>query len=716
MYKFSILLMFVLAFSCVGFSSTGLPNEISNIHFENVTQTSVDVVWTTAHPSTSQVVLTLDTTYDPHRLIPAIADPALVTAHRVTVDHLAPYRAGTGIGQYYIYVVSVTAGGQMSTAPGPQTGDGKNPLISMRTLPTNFAGTPNMLVYTSGPTRAYTGHDMYFQVQPILVSGPVAHLYIQNVGGYNNGTDGVVTGAVNNIRVHYSCLTGNKTTNDANDQWLNRTLGLGYCYMGNSDPRHEVRLRVPANATPGPYTVTLTLKSNGQTVSVPYSFTVVQTPTSVQSVPHTPTTIPGLSTWETQMVTLGNKWCTFRDQQDANGIFEPPYGYEGTAWYYDGGRVFEQIDDYTSGVLNQPNHPHWQHCAQAILYPYAYYVVDIHAGMGMWKIFSAGMAMNYWRTHLSVMTDAVDEEATHGLGKSQGYIDPLYVREMAYSVNALITNAQLGAPVEPMLQIKIDKLIGMMIMTAEGTGSTGGEVHPFMIGLGADALSRWYKFSVAAGTPDYRVVPVLKSALDTLWATNWQGPTIPTMNYNRFELPTRTADDSVLNNLVSQGYAWLWYMTGDEASQQHAYDLFSNAFHCGKDCYDLNGKVFSQNFALSFDTVRLLQNNGMSYTDPASNIFDGDWPVTTPPEPKYGSIVGGSTVTWQTYVLASSQVVYGTTTAYGMQTAVSDTSGVLAHSVTLPGLLPATTYHFRVKSVDMMGNASQSADQTFKTP
>jgi hypothetical protein len=100
MYKSWIVFLFVLVFCCVSYSSTGLPNEISNILLQNVMQTSVDVVWTTVHPSTSQVLLARDTNYEPERRIPAIADPALVTAHRVTVDHLLPYT--TASGQYYI--------------------------------------------------------------------------------------------------------------------------------------------------------------------------------------------------------------------------------------------------------------------------------------------------------------------------------------------------------------------------------------------------------------------------------------------------------------------------------------------------------------------------------------------------------------------------------------------------------------------------------------
>ncbi len=260
-------------------------------------------------------------------------------------------------------------------------------------------------------------------------------------------------------------------------------------------------------------------------------------------------------------------------------------------------------------------------------------------------------------------------------------------------------------------------------MCAEGSGGVGGAVHPFMVGLAVETLSRWYNFSAAAGHPDYRVVPVVKAALDTLWSTNW----LPSgwLNYNRFTLPVSTSDASLLNNLNSQGYAWLWYMTGDATERQHAYDLFSNAFHPASG-FAWDGKEFSQEFEFSFDTVRLLQNNGTSYTDPASNAFEGFWPVTTPPVPTKvncnstcatGTIGSDhATITWNTYVVASTQVVYGTTTSYGQQTELADTHGTLSHSATLTGLLPATKYHFSVVSVDMNGNRGRSPDLTFTTP
>ena len=145
----------VLLLSSCLLASTGRAHEISNIHFENATQTTVDVVWDTAHPSTSQVLISYSTDFEADRWALPVADPALVTKHRVTVDHLIPFNPKTGDGTYYIYVASVDAKGEMSTAPGPQTQDGKNPSIMMRTAPAAAMGPPSMKFYTSGPDEDF---------------------------------------------------------------------------------------------------------------------------------------------------------------------------------------------------------------------------------------------------------------------------------------------------------------------------------------------------------------------------------------------------------------------------------------------------------------------------------------------------------------------------------------------------------------------------------
>ncbi len=71
-------------------------------------------------------------------------------------------------------------------------------------------------------------------------------------------------------------------------------------------------------------------------------------------------------------------------------------------------------------------------------------------------------------------------------------------------------------------------------------------------------------------------------------------------------------------------------------------------------------------------------------------------------------------VTWTTTEPADSQVEYGLTPSY---TSVSplDATPVVSHALTLNGLQPNTTYHYRVRSRDAAGNLTLSTDQTFTT-
>ncbi len=71
-------------------------------------------------------------------------------------------------------------------------------------------------------------------------------------------------------------------------------------------------------------------------------------------------------------------------------------------------------------------------------------------------------------------------------------------------------------------------------------------------------------------------------------------------------------------------------------------------------------------------------------------------------------------VTWTTDVLATSQVEYGLTIAYGSVTPL-DTALATGHAVDLDGLIPGTTYHYRVRSMDALNNETLSADYDFTT-
>src|SRR5690349_13594143 len=68
-----------------------------------------------------------------------------------------------------------------------------------------------------------------------------------------------------------------------------------------------------------------------------------------------------------------------------------------------------------------------------------------------------------------------------------------------------------------------------------------------------------------------------------------------------------------------------------------------------------------------------------------------------------------ATVAWNTNVNSTSQVDYGTTTAYGSSTTL-DSNPVTNHSVPISGLQSATQYNFRVRSKDSGGNEVPSAN------
>lgn len=72
-------------------------------------------------------------------------------------------------------------------------------------------------------------------------------------------------------------------------------------------------------------------------------------------------------------------------------------------------------------------------------------------------------------------------------------------------------------------------------------------------------------------------------------------------------------------------------------------------------------------------------------------------------------------VTWQTNESSTSIVAYGHTAGYASGT-VSNVSLVTSHVVNLSGLIPCSTYHFKVASADALGNSASSGDYTFTLP
>jgi hypothetical protein len=78
-----------------------------------------------------------------------------------------------------------------------------------------------------------------------------------------------------------------------------------------------------------------------------------------------------------------------------------------------------------------------------------------------------------------------------------------------------------------------------------------------------------------------------------------------------------------------------------------------------------------------------------------------------------GIVTNGAAIQWITRQPTTGLVEFGETTAYG--SSVTDANMTTQHSITLSGLTPATTYHFRITATTAQGVVSSSADQTFTT-
>ncbi len=440
----------------------------------NITQTSADVVWDTVHASSSQVLLCRDMNYQPDVRIPwtvttgtppppmpkgpapangssvnrttTIASPGggadLVNHHVVHVTGLRPYNSFYRFGTYYYYVTSIEANGLMSTAPGP-TDNLTRTLPGFQTLPVNTNAPQSFLIYAYGPTNVFAGSDLYFTAELHQLGGSTFGTMtdVVNQTGPNNGSDAIVTGLTiatrqssGTISVHLASIENGAS--DAGDQsGDSHHPGMDGCYTRyNVMPYANFRLRTLASTVPGPYQVTFTYINGDVPTTGTYQFKVLGAPTFRATPPTVFPAILGRANWETQMLALGHTWCDARNgnsRDDVNraGSFLTGWGWDADAWFYDGGRVFQQIDDYSVNKLGQPNHALWQHCALSILDPYRQYQIHNNAAMQLFNIFPWGMAMNYLRAGVTASRDAVIAlEDNNGGAKYGGWVDWYSVR------------------------------------------------------------------------------------------------------------------------------------------------------------------------------------------------------------------------------------------------------------------------------------------------
>jgi len=143
--------------------------------------------------------------------------------------------------------------------------------------------------------------------------------------------------------------------------------------------------------------------------------------------------------------------------------------------------------------------------------------------------------------------------------------------------------------------------------------------------------------------------------------------------------------------------------------------VMSSTYNVGEDFFDYGGGYgTSTNYILTDDIgnpVEYISHYVAPPPEPPNN------PDTTAPVISAIQVINITTtsavITWTTDEPSTSYVNYGLTATYGGTTGSS--LMVLLHSVSLAGLNPSTTYHFRVRSTDTSTNEAVSGDYSFKT-
>ena len=116
---------------------------------------------------------------------------------------------------------------------------------------------------------------------------------------------------------------------------------------------------------------------------------------------------------------------------------------------------------------------------------------------------------------------------------------------------------------------------------------------------------------------------------------------------------------------------------------------------------------------------RVLSNDaGMAGSTSADATLTTGCDVTPPVISSVSAVPGDhqAEIAWTTNEDASSRVEYGLTASYGSSSLETDIDpGVTDHWVAINGLVPCTTYHYRVFSNDAALNEGGSTDRTLKT-
>lgn len=245
--------------------------------------------------------------------------------------------------------------------------------------------------------------------------------------------------------------------------------------------------------------------------------------------------------WKSNMLSYGQMFCESGDN------------------YYDAGRVYYQIADYTGD-------PKWNRCAETAIRAYRdkYLVPNDYRAQG-YEIFPHGLLMHFHRTG-----DERSKTALIGLGSKAAFgrheptdwmIGQEMSREVAYNIQAKLLAEQVGYRDRR----DVERLVGLALGHYDQwfVSLTAAYVRPFMAALTAEALIMWYET-----TQDPRVLPALQTGADRMWETMWLSHA-GAFKYTDRQTQTGGEEPAPdLNLLIAPLYGWLFMMTGEEKYRQ----------------------------------------------------------------------------------------------------------------------------------------------------
>lgn len=309
-----------------------------------------------------------------------------------------------------------------------------------------------------------------------------------------------------------------------------------------------------------------------------------------------PTPVPELETWENRMVDWeAQMHCDALVGAPDTGTPELEAFIARTD--YDAVRVFSQIADYTGDAK-------WEECSARATAVYRdRFVLPEQGGVVAYWNHSGGLAMDAMDKQ-----DASSAEAVKLLAKNGDYcsdeaeestVDPLYSRENANCLFALINAERLGEPRREKLYEFYENAYGHIDQWF--VSRSYGYYEPFMFALTAESLIHYYDHIDG----DQEVVDAIIMGLDIIWDESWveeQGA----FRYSTDEDADEDGKD--LNLIIAPVFAWAYERTCEPRFLERGDKVFAsgvkNAF-LGDEETGEGAKQFNQNYRWSFDYVRL---------------------------------------------------------------------------------------------------------------